>query len=60
MAKCPYGLVVDWLWIGHELADWWICQGLALYRQIDPGLAMDGRFGNVLTHRIRIGIGLVN
>ena len=31
-----------------------------MYRQIDPGLAMDGRFGNVLTHRIRIGIGLVN
>ena len=26
-----------------------------MYRQIDPGLAMDGRFGNVLTHRIRIG-----
>ena len=39
---------------------WWICQGLALYWQIDPGLSKDGRFGDVLTHRIRIGIGLVN
>ena len=22
IARCPYGLVFDWLWIGHQLADW--------------------------------------
>ena len=53
-------LVENWQWISGSVMDWWNGQELALYWQIDQGLAKDWRIGNVFTDWIRICIGLLN
>ena len=34
---------------GSGIVAWWIGRGFASYWQIDPGLAEEGRIGNLLT-----------